>query len=86
MSSQGLNSSVFNSNTHYIYVSPASGTGAGIPSGFRVQSSSDYTTQLYQKVIYRNQNPTDQSNSKRLSLKFSRQLCTPPCEDGPFPV
>jgi len=86
MSSQGLNSTAFNANSHYIHVANAGGTvGAGIPAGFRIQSSSDYTTQLSQKARYQNQNPTDQSNSTRLALKFARQVCTD-CPDGPFPV
>lgn len=85
MSSQGLNSTVFSANTNYVHVSPASGAGAGIPSGFRIQSSSDYITQLSQKAMYQNQNPTDFSNSTRLKLKFARQLCTN-CRGGPFPV
>jgi hypothetical protein len=85
MSSQGLNGTVFSANTNYVHVSPASGAGAGIPSGFRIQSSSDYTTQLNQKAMYQNQNPIDFSNSTRLKLKFARQLCTN-CNGGPFPV
>jgi len=85
MSSQGLNSTVFNANTHYIQVSPATGAGAGIPNGFRIHSSSDYITQVNQKAINKNKNPTDFSNSTRLKLKFARQIC-PGCPDGPFPV
>lgn len=85
MSSQGLNSTVFNANSHYIHVSPGSGEGAGIPSGFRIQSSSDYTTQLSQKTMYKKQNPTDHSNSTRLKMKFARQIC-PGCPNGPFPA
>jgi hypothetical protein len=85
MSSQGLNSTIFNANTHYIHVSPATGTGAGIPNGFRIHSSSDYITQANQKAMYQKQNPTDFSNSTRLKLKFARQIC-PSCPNGPFPV
>jgi len=93
MSSQGLNAAAFNSNSHYINVSPAApAAGAGIPSGFRIQSSSDYTTQLNQKAIRYNQYDDrivsfnqDRSISTRLKLKFARQIC-PGCADGPFPT
>jgi hypothetical protein len=85
MSSQGLNSTAFNANTNYIRVAPASGIGAGIPSGFRIESSSDYINQLNQKAIYQKPNPTDFSNSTRLKLQFARQIC-PGCPEGPFPA
>jgi hypothetical protein len=85
MSSQGLNSTVFNADSNYIHVSPASGAGAGIPSGFRIQTSSDYTNQLNQKAIDKNKNLSDYSNSTRLKLKFAKQIC-PGCPEGPFPA
>jgi hypothetical protein len=83
MSSQGLNAGQFNAGTHYVYVPP--NPTLGLPIGFRLQDSSDYTNQHNQQKIYSKQNPMDQSNSTRLKLKFARQICTN-CHDGPFPV
>ena len=83
MSSQGLNSTTYSG---FRFVSPG-----GIPSGFPVRDSSDYTNLLKQRIIYQglrgNTGRTDvsllQGNDIRLDYNFGRIGCTG-CS-GPFP-
>jgi hypothetical protein len=89
MSSQGLNAASFNANTNYLFVPGL----AGIPQGFRIQSSSDYIKQLRQQRQYASFLPTiqpvkvssAQSNSFYLDARVSQQTCPDnACAGGPF--